>query len=428
MVDAETQILGFEAPETEKINALTELENSVNTIINKFDQVMFDHYAELANDWGNEGTRKYEVTDPNAIVPMPGETLQHLANRIRNAFKAGDRLRREHLETAIEWMKANNVEDAELKGGIMGFLFDRLDGKAGLPLWYETQESARRGEGQFSMIGFNGLMNSKSWSDVGRLASGVAANVLDKMGVSPLQIKKLTGWEKGAEGKWKYELADIKSFYDDFDVCNPSEVEKIATDASASEEKRNFANAVLEVLLDHNLQQTISFKELAENNETYKELTDLYPVLEKLPIVLYYDNATNLVASTAKDASYIRLNLANYERGSIHHELQHLIQMYEGFAGGASGMDRSSNIQGNGQTVNWNQVARDLQIIIPAWAQNPHGLSLKEALNVYKGRIVGDVSGLFLSASSYERTNLVTVLRSICNLRDISRRLSSSTR
>ena len=133
-------------------------------------------------------------------------------------------------------------------------------------------------------------------------------------------IKMATGWERGADGKWRYEVGDVR-FYDGLQLINRS----VKTEATLDD--------------------------LLEDNKDKEALFASYPSLKNMPVVL-------------EDMGYKGAGEYNYGKGTIrlntylltdddgyftkpaveilNHEIQHAIQKIEGFArGGSPAMVRS---------------------------------------------------------------------------------------
>lgn len=133
-------------------------------------------------------------------------------------------------------------------------------------------------------------------------------------------IKMATGWERGADGKWRYEVGDVR-FYDGLQLINSS----VKTEATLDD--------------------------LLEDNKDKEALFASYPSLKNMPVVL-------------EDMGYKGAGEYNYGKGTIrlntylltdddgyftkpaveilNHEIQHAIQKIEGFArGGSPAMVRS---------------------------------------------------------------------------------------
>ena len=132
-------------------------------------------------------------------------------------------------------------------------------------------------------------------------------------------IKMATGWERGADGKWRYEMPDVV-------LRDPKEwVNKKNLTLSDIVEKPNDL-----------------FKE-------YPELFDAYPELKDMKIIkgraksggVFYNNAITLNLGDIREAIKYDLDthykLANNSlKKTLVHEIQHYIQEQEGFAQGGN--------------------------------------------------------------------------------------------
>ena len=142
-----------------------------------------------------------------------------------------------------------------------------------------------------------------------RLDNLSVAREMESAGMYEDEIKKATGWERGADGKWRYETEDI-------DVV-PDVVEKLSIE--------NKEYKLSEVLTD----------------ESYSELIKTYPSLEgmKVSSIDFGDDFGG--AQFSFDDNMIEFNINavnrvsyNEVRKTIAHEIQHAIQHIEGFEPG----------------------------------------------------------------------------------------------
>lgn len=133
-------------------------------------------------------------------------------------------------------------------------------------------------------------------------------------------IKMATGWERGADGKWRYEVGDVR-FYDGLQLINSS----VKTEATLDD--------------------------LLEDNKDKEALFASYPSLKNMPVVLE-DMGYKGAGEYNNGKGTIRLNtyLLTDDDGYftkpaveiLNHEIQHAIQKIEGFArGGSPAMVRS---------------------------------------------------------------------------------------
>lgn len=118
----------------------------------------------------------------------------------------------------------------------------------------------------------------------------------EDLGFDPEQVRKSTGWMRGAEDRWKYEIDDSNSKFD-----------------FKSLEDGNRRN--LYQVLDH------------------PELYDAYPELKEVRVKL---NPSQRGASYNNQTNIITLGSKFHDHGTLMHEVQHAIQEIEGFAKGGA--------------------------------------------------------------------------------------------
>ena len=174
-------------------------------------------------------------------------------------------------------------------------------------------------------------------------------------------IKLATGWERGADGKWRYEIPD--------GIYHPkgdAELKK----ALAKQPWREELNGLSDRILDGeglSKEETERFNELAEKEATFKadylkkekphladwlendELFKAYPELKRVGIVFtdnmpkeqagYYDSKSNTIT--------VNTNSSEDTASIIAHEVQHAIQRYEGFATGGNLKAAMEYLSGN---------------------------------------------------------------------------------
>ena len=174
-------------------------------------------------------------------------------------------------------------------------------------------------------------------------------------------IKLATGWERGADGKWRYEIPD--------GIYHPkgdAELKK----ALARQPWREELNGLSDRILDGeglSKEETERFNELAEKEAAFKadylkkekphladwlendELFKAYPELKRVGIVFtdnmpkeqagYYDSKSNTIT--------VNTNSSEAPASIIAHEVQHAIQRYEGFATGGNLKAAMEYLSGN---------------------------------------------------------------------------------
>ena len=174
-------------------------------------------------------------------------------------------------------------------------------------------------------------------------------------------IKLATGWERGADGKWRYEIPD--------GIYHPkgdAELKKVL----AKQPWREELNGLSDRILDGeglSKEETERFNELSEKEAAFKadylkkekphladwlendELFKAYPELKRVGIVFtdnmpkeqagYYDSKSNTIT--------VNTNSSEDPASIIAHEVQHAIQRYEGFATGGNLKAAMEYLSGN---------------------------------------------------------------------------------
>ena len=166
----------------------------------------------------------------------------------------------------------------------------------------EAAENTESDTGSETRYSFGGK-NAKT-ADVGSLQK---AETLEKDGVSTEEIRKATGWSRGLDNKWKFEIDDSKAKY--------------------KEEKIRLGKAV-------------NLNEVLEHEDLFKA----YPDLKKVKVKEISDLDARGVYSPNFDCIFINENLPTQKKlKSLIHEVQHAIQVREGFAVGESPDNENRN-------------------------------------------------------------------------------------
>lgn len=126
-------------------------------------------------------------------------------------------------------------------------------------------------------------------------------------------IKMATGWERGADGKWRYEMPDAK-IKDTMDVGGGHIVKRYEDDMLWNGGK---------------LSKVIDAPELFKAYPKLKDVRiDTDAIMNDMPSNGEYNSKTNTITIHADDLKYMN--------GILNHEIQHAIQDIEGFAKGGS--------------------------------------------------------------------------------------------
>ena len=149
---------------------------------------------------------------------------------------------------------------------------------------------------RYSFVGEQAASNLKAYSHEWIMMSDLNdAKAMERLGRSKEWIKSTTGWERGADGKWRYEMEDLE-LNDDFF------------------EAQTIGDAVKE-----------------------SRLLTAYPELNDAKVLFKYVNPVEgSWFNSEKKEFYIEYSSPAYAAKALAHEIQHYIQEREGFAEGTS--------------------------------------------------------------------------------------------
>ena len=166
------------------------------------------------------------------------------------------------------------------------------------------------------------------------------------------KIKLATGWERGADGKWRYEVPDFE-----VDPKGLARKDRLWANLPWGKDFDNLNGRLLdgEELSEEELAR---YDELSERTEAMRSsyrseevrylddyvkdprLFEAYPELRQMRVELYKDGSSRTGATFYEAQNLIRVNEAALEtedlRSLIAHEVQHAIQASEGFARGGN--------------------------------------------------------------------------------------------
>ena len=206
-------------------------------------------------------------------------------------------------------------------------------------VWYATKnpnqiKSATYNNGDFStenddiqmmVIGEKGAKSLDMAEEANtRMDNLSVANDMEKVGKDALTIKAATGWERGADGKWRYEVSDIE--------LNQSWFEKISKMETDKRKGLEFSlsdilseNEAVEILKQY---PRIASLKITVYNDTF---FDLFNATRG-----YYNSKTNTLMLNFRPVLFGKAVTAEEIKSTLAHELQHLIQSEEGFAPGGN--------------------------------------------------------------------------------------------
>ena len=178
---------------------------------------------------------------------------------------------------------------------------------------------------------------------------GVARD-MEKADKDAKAIKMATGWERGADGKWRYEIPEGKYF-----PKGDAEYEKVREKQSWSKELDLLSDRIFDGE-ELSTEENKRFEQLADEEAKFKaeyltrekpyladwlkndELFKSYPELKGVEIV-FTDNlpkATSGYYSERDGKIVVNTNSTESTESIIAHEIQHAIQRIEGFARGGN--------------------------------------------------------------------------------------------
>jgi site-specific DNA-cytosine methylase len=167
---------------------------------------------------------------------------------------------------------------------------------------------------RFSLAGERGAAAAdKAEERTARMDNLSVARKMEEEKKDAKAIKMATGWERGADGKWRYEMPDAK-INDTMDVGGGHIVKRYEDDMLWNGGK---------------LSKVIDAPELFKAYPQLKDVRiDTDAIMNDMPSNGEYNSKTNTITIHADDLKYMN--------GILNHEIQHAIQDIEGFAKGGS--------------------------------------------------------------------------------------------
>ena len=203
---------------------------------------------------------------------------------------------------------------------------------------------------RFRFIGEQGAANLDRVEEATtRLDNLKVAREMESAGKDAKSIKMATGWERGADGKWRYETTDIE-YYPRGDARK----NKIIENRPWYKEYMQLVNKLLEgenltqkeqERYDELYQQEQEARTQYENSDKMylddyvkdDDLFNAYPELKHTKIVFVNSNNGEAGSYSHKDNTItVNLNSGIEVNSILAHEIQHAIQRIEGFATGGN--------------------------------------------------------------------------------------------
>jgi site-specific DNA-cytosine methylase len=174
--------------------------------------------------------------------------------------------------------------------------------------------NSRKNDIRFSLAGERGAAAAdKAEERTARMDFLSVARKMEEEKKDAKAIKMATGWERGADGKWRYEMSDAK-IKDTMDVGGGHIVKRYEDDMLWNGGK---------------LSEVIDAPELFKAYPQLKDVRiDTDAIMNDMPSNGEYNSKTNTITIHADELKYMN--------GILNHEIQHAIQDIEGFAKGGS--------------------------------------------------------------------------------------------
>lgn len=204
------------------------------------------------------------------------------------------------------------VKDALKNAGVSIFEYDEKSDADRSRAFNEALNSSDNI--RFSLAGERGAAAAdKAEERTARMDNLSVARKMEEEKKDAQAIKVATGWERGADGKWRYEMPDVK-IKDTIDVGGGHIVKRYEDDMLWNGGK---------------LSDVIDAPELFKAYPQLKDVRiDTDAIMNDMPSNGEYNSKTNTITIHADELKYMN--------SILNHEIQHAIQGFEGFAKGGS--------------------------------------------------------------------------------------------
>ena len=274
------------------------------------------HDIVLQSDPKKYAKKEYGIT----LTPTFMKKLDALKNAVQTELKSA------YFETKYNRPLRLNEFAAVVVPDNLGEDVRKGIENAGLPMYdYNPNKEGDRSRAfneainssdniRFSLAGERGAAAAdKAEERTARMDNLSVARKMEEEKKDAKAIKMATGWERGADGKWRYEMPDAK-IKDTMDVGGGHIVKRYDDDMLWNGGK---------------LYKVIDAPELFK---AYPQLKDVRietdAIMNDMPSNGEYNSKTNTITIHADELKYMN--------GILNHEIQHAIQDIEGFARGGS--------------------------------------------------------------------------------------------
>ena len=240
-------------------------------------------------------------------------------------------------------------------------LIVRDDKGAIIPL--SKRFNTRKKDVRFQFVGQQGAAAlDKAEEATTRLDNLGVAREMERQEKDAKAIKLATGWERGGDGKWRYEMQDF-----DVDVNGTArrnhlnerlpwgkEYDALLDKVFDGETLTEAENARLDELMSLSEELQNSYEELEtrylDDYVKDRSLFDAYPELKQVCVEMFNDPTSGVGATWYNESKLIRINEVKLENNSLQsllaHEVQHAIQHIEGFAMGGNSTTYREHLAG----------------------------------------------------------------------------------
>lgn len=286
------------------------------------------------------------------------KTLNEMVDAIRNEYPAMYFETKFERPVYLEEFAAAVVPD-NVDGDIRKAIYD-----AGLKIFtYKADDEISRNEAvkqaseidgvRFRFIGEKGAANLDRVEEATtRLDNLAIAREMESSGKEAKAIKMATGWERGADKKWRYEVGDFEvdieglarknRLYEnlpwgkEYDALSDKLFDGVELTDEESDRFDELLGMATELSDSYKESDVRYLDDYVKDDSLFKE----YPELKQVRVEMYDDPASNTGATWFSERNLIRVNESSLERMGIRnilvHEVQHAIQSIEGFAQGGS--------------------------------------------------------------------------------------------
>ena len=343
-------------------------ENAYGTDTGLYDEVAADLLSGImSTDDGVEQYCDYILTADQYTTPQKRTILQtlrdaigQLIESIKNVLRGGDAT----LGAAEGRKLAERAENLQEAAGIIDEYLDALDTAKNNAREIGKQKNVQveqKGEqkNKYSYVGVQG-------QNVDRDALR-EARIMEKNGEDAEDIRKATGWFRGADRMWRYEVDNSTDEFnrkgDNLKAENPDYAEyknlwSKVQDMTITDGEWKRLQELTKVVKPKNAADGGKLSEYLKAPglyEQYPQLKDITLRFEEMEEGLrgYYDHGKNEIVL---NKNFLGEYASDKAKSTLLHEVQHWIQNYEGFASGAS-TEYWQNMLAGGDEI----VTRDMQ-------------------------------------------------------------------